>query len=129
MRQDIMITSRADTERLTHALAMRPFRNHVHISSPVLSTAQRVRLERKIERILSMCGCTSGGVAALLSAAVALSWQIAQFRLDFSSVLYAATITLGALILGGIGGKLLGMAVQRVRLKIVRRHLLRVLEE
>jgi hypothetical protein len=41
MRQDIMITSRADTERLTYALTMRPFRNHVHISSPVLGTAQR----------------------------------------------------------------------------------------
>ena len=129
MRQDIMITSRADAERLTHALAMRPFRNHVRIGSPLLSTAQRVRLERKIERILSMCGCASGGVAAILSAAAALSCQITQLRLEFSSVLYAATITLGALILGGIGGKLLGITVQRARLEIVRRHLLRVLGE
>lgn len=124
-----MITSRADAERLTHTLAIRPFMDHVLIISPLLSTARRLRLEREIERILSMCGCTSGGIAAILSAAAALSWQIPQLRLDFSSVLYAATITLGALILGGIGGKLLGMAVQRVRLEIVRRHLLRVLGE
>lgn len=125
MKQDIIITSRADVERLR--LPIHPDRDHVLIRASVLSTEQRVTLERKLARISLMCGCTSGGVSAILSAAAALIWQIPQLRFDFNSILYAATTIFGALVLGGIAGKLLGIAVRRVRFESVRRHLLRML--
>lgn len=73
------------------------------------SPAERARLEVRIERAVSACGCTTGSAALLGAAAVAVAWW--AVRLDGRIVLWPDVAVAGLLVLAGaLLGKLAGLA-------------------
>lgn len=114
------ITSLAELRRVTHAPVWSSF---VHTDAPTLRLERATDAElrdwqRRLDRYLYACGCTSGAIALIAAVAVVAAIQFVA-GVDFGSVLRTVGVWVGVALVAALVGKTAGLAwaqVQRRRL-------------
>jgi hypothetical protein len=111
-----IVTRLDELRRVTHAPVTSSL---VHATAPTLrleraTEAELSEWQRRLDRYLYACGCTSGAVA--LSAALA-ALALVQFvaGVDFGSGLRTAGVWIAVAFIAALVGKTAGLAVAQVR--------------
>jgi hypothetical protein len=118
-RLPLRVRTAADLEALkTNARAVRKLpRAGLEVRIPDLDPRQSRRLERRIRAYIRSCGCAEGAASALIGAILVIGFI--AFRTwtrgpQWSDIAWLAVGLFLAVVAGGLG-KLLGMAIARLR--------------
>ncbi|HEU4736480.1 MAG TPA: hypothetical protein VFS48_05590 [Solirubrobacterales bacterium] len=107
------ISKLEDLERLP-ALRLTPGRVGVRLSVPGFDEHRRIEMERRLASTLGACGCDEGGIATTLYILIVPILALLGPLSPHSVPAWIAL--LGGLFAAGALGKLIGLAIARLRL-------------
>ncbi|HKY29571.1 MAG TPA: hypothetical protein VJM12_16655 [Pyrinomonadaceae bacterium] len=83
------------------------------------SDAQITELRARIARLAGECGCLMGGILLTVAAATAATY----FLVVEAPTLGSAALAISCAFIAFVSGKLMGIGIARIRLRLLRRAL------
>jgi hypothetical protein len=90
-----------------------------------VADAARAEWLVELEGYLRQCGCGAGGVGAMASLLAVIAWQLSTITaISVGTACAAVGEMVAAAVLGGVAGKLIGLARARIRFRRATSRLL-----